>query len=65
MTEIELHPDFGDPEQMLNMRDWLQKAIEAKGAEMTGGGIGMGMADIDFMLEGHEFNVTIKPRIKA
>lgn len=61
---IVLHPDFGDPGQMLNMRDWLQKACEAQGAKMTGGGCGMGEADIDIELEGHEFNVNIKPILR-
>ena len=56
-----LHPDFGDPEQMLNMRDWLERAVTAKGARMTGGGCGMGEADIDVELEGHLFNIRIKP----
>jgi hypothetical protein len=61
---IPLHPDFGDPEQMLAMRDWLQRAVERAGAKMTGGGIGMGEADIDVELEGHGFNIAIKPVLR-
>jgi len=62
--EITFHPDFGDGEQMLNMREWLTKAVEAKGAKMTGGGCGMGMADIDIELEGQGYNITIKPLLR-
>jgi len=61
---VQLHPDFGDAHQMLNMRGWLQKAVEKAGGEMTGGGCGMGEADIDVTLDGHEFNITIKPILK-
>lgn len=61
---MELHPDFGEPEQLFNMRDWLQKAVEAQGAKMTGGGVGMGQADIDIQLEGHGYNLRIKPILR-
>lgn len=64
-------PDFPEPgsgiagiddvEAFLNMRDWLQKACEAKGARKTGGGIGLGQADIDIELEGHHYNISIRP----
>jgi hypothetical protein len=60
--DLPLHPEFGDPEVMLNMRDWLEAALLASGVIVTGAGIGMGEADIDFELEGHPFNVRIKPR---
>lgn len=63
--EITFHPDFGEPGQLLNMRGWLQKAAEAQGAKMTGGGFGMGEADIDIQLEGHNFNLRIKPIIRG
>ena len=62
LQDIQLHPDFGDPDQLFNMRKWLQDAIEAKGAKQTGAGMGMGSADIDFTLEGHKFNVVIRSR---
>jgi hypothetical protein len=51
----------GDIEAFLNMRDWLQGACEAKGAKMTGGGIGCGQSDIDIELEGQHYNISIKP----
>lgn len=53
---------FGDPETLFNSRDWLRKAIEAKGAKVTGGGVGMGQADLDFTLDGCPFNVSLRPR---
>lgn len=60
---IESDSGFGDPNQLLNMRYWLQAAIEAKGGQQIGAGFGMGEADIDFELEGHNYNVVIKPII--
>ncbi len=56
-----LAEDFGDPVTLLNSREWLQKALEAKGARITGGGCGFGQADLDMVLEGCKFNVSIKP----
>lgn len=44
-----------------NARDWLRKAVEAAGARCTGSGIGMGQADIDVVLDGGRFNITIRP----
>lgn len=64
LGNMKLSDDFGDTISLINMRKWLQDAIEAKGAKQIGAGMGMGEADIDFILEGCEFNVTIKPRIK-
>lgn len=51
---------FEDIHAAFNMRDWLQKALEAKGAKMIGGGFGGGQADLDIELEGCKFNVSIK-----
>ena len=64
-TTTELPPlsglaDGQDALVALNMRDWLQKACEAKGAKMVGGGIGFGGADIDIELEGCRYNVFIQ-----
>jgi hypothetical protein len=59
-----LSDDFGDPIALLNSRNWLQRALEARGAEVTGSGCGCGQADIDIVLEGFEFNVSIRPRLK-
>lgn len=50
-----------DVEAYFNMREWLQGACEAKGAKMVGGGIGGGQADIDIELEGHTYNISIRP----
>lgn len=64
-TQMVLSPDFGDPETLFNSRGWLQKALEAKGARITGGGCGDGQADLDFELEGCAFNVSIRPRMRT
>lgn len=70
LKELLHSPGFGseegglasmDVEAFLNMRDWLQRACEAKGAKMTGGGIGCGQADIDIELEGCHYNISIRP----
>jgi hypothetical protein len=59
--------DFGenlnemDVEAFFNMREWLSEALKAKGAKVTGGGIGFGAADLDIELDGAPFFVTIKP----
>lgn len=53
--------DEMDVEAFLNMRDWLQKALEAHGAKRVGGGIGMGRADLDIEVDGFRYNVTIRP----
>lgn len=54
-----------DVEAFFNMREWLREAIEAKGAEITDQGIGMGKADIGFELDGAPFFLTIRPRRKS
>ena len=51
-----------DTEAAFNMRDWVQRALEAKGAKIVGAGVGCGGADLDFVVEGHKFNVFIAPR---
>lgn len=50
-----------DVAAFFNMRDWLQNAVEAKGARMIGGGLGLGQADIDIELEGMPYNISIRP----
>ena len=62
MSEFGESLDEMDVEAFFNMREWLREAIEAKGAEITDQGIGMGKADIGFMLHGAPFMVTIRPR---
>lgn len=61
-TGLVLSNDFGDAESLWNSRRWLEAALTAKGAKVTGAGMGMGQADIDILLEGYKFNVSIKPR---
>ena len=61
---MELDPSFGDPIALLNSRNWLQAAIEAKGAKVHGGGCGFGQADLDVTLDGCDFSVSIRPIIK-
>lgn len=54
-----------DVEAFLNMRNWLQDAIESKGAKIWGAGIGCGQADISFELEGCAYSVSIRPTPNA
>lgn len=69
MTETELPEGVvlnGNPadwEANFNMRDWVTKAVEAKGAKFTGGGTCAEYSDIDIELEGMKFNIQITPRI--
>lgn len=65
LPELTLHPDFGDVEALFNSRAWITKAVEAQGAKVIGGGCGMGAADIDIELEGHRYNIQIKPIVSA
>ena len=39
----------------------MKEAIENKGGEITGSGMGMGGGDLWFKLEGFEYFVTVKP----
>lgn len=50
-----------DVEAFLNMRNWLQEALEAKGAKIWGAGIGCGQADVSIDLDGFSYNVSIRP----
>jgi hypothetical protein len=58
-----------DLESLFNVRQWLRAAVEAKGANVTGAGIGVkgdfGMADIDIEIDGFRFNIEIVPRGSA
>jgi hypothetical protein len=53
---------FSDMEAAINMRLWLQHACEAKGAEVVGSGYGFGAGDLDLIIEGHRYNVSIRPQ---
>lgn len=61
LPELKLADGFGDAPSLFNSRQWLQAALEAKGAKITGGGVGFGQADLDIVLEGFRFNVSITP----
>ena len=66
MDETQQHPfgyslDTMDVMAFYNMREWLRAAVEAAGAKCDGGGVGMGQADLDFVLDGMRYNVSIKP----
>lgn len=52
---------FKDMDAAINMRDWLEMALAAKGGKMVGGGFGFGAADLDIELEGHRYAVSIRP----
>lgn len=53
--------DEMDTESFFNIRAWLRNALEAQGAKQIGAGIGLGQADIDIELDGHRYNVSIRP----
>ena len=65
MTEFGDGLDNMDIESFLNIRTFVEKALEAKGAEITDGGMGAGRADIGFMVEGMPFGIQIRPRSLA
>lgn len=62
-------PEFAqldlDLDSLLNMRQWVQEALETKGAKCVGAGIGcggtMGIADIQIELDGCQYNIEIRP----
>lgn len=65
LEKLVLAEGFGDPMQLLNMRQWFQEACEAKGGKRKGGGIGMGAADLDIEIEGHMYHVSIQPIMRG
>jgi hypothetical protein len=50
-----------DVEAFMGMLRWLQDAMKARGAKVEGFGMGLGQSDVDIMLEGHRYNVSIRP----
>lgn len=56
-----------DLEALFNIREWVRMALEAEGAKVVGAGIGvdpnqpLGLADIQFQIDGCEFNLTVRP----
>lgn len=55
---------FQDIEAAANMRDWLERA-ERHGAAVVGSGLGCGQADIEILIEGCRFDVSIRPQIRT
>jgi len=53
-----------DVEAFFNIRGWLQRACEAQGAKMVGAGIGFGQTDLEVEIEGHLYNISIKPVLR-
>lgn len=64
MDEVAGPLGFQDIEAAVNMRDWLQRACERHGAKVVGGGLGCGQADIEVMIDGCRFDVSIRPQIR-
>lgn len=56
-----LHESFGDVDDLLSIRNWLQYHLEGTGADIIGKGIGMGCADITIKMDGRVFHVSMKP----
>lgn len=60
--------DFGktldemDVTAFMNVRTWVEEALEAKGAKITDAGIGMGQADLGVVIDGMPFGISIRPR---
>lgn len=54
-----------DLESLFNMREWVRAALESNGAKCIGAGIGlggpMGIADVQIEIDGHQFNIEIRP----
>lgn len=66
---MELPPTAGFPsgvdvETQFNIRQYVEDALVAKGAKITGKGVGVGGCDLDFEVECFSFNVQIKHREK-
>jgi hypothetical protein len=66
-TVDEPSPEFSrlDLDSLFNMREWVRSALEANGAKCVGAGIGcggaMGIADVQIELDGHQYNIEIRP----
>lgn len=52
-------------EELINLRDWMRKALEAAGGQTTGSGFGCSWVDIELEIDGHRFEVTVKPIIST
>ena len=65
LPELGLFADNFDAIAALNMRDWVTAALEAKGGKFVGGGVGCGGSDLDIEVEGHLYNIYIRPILMA
>ncbi len=51
-----------DIEAFLNLREWVESALQAQGAKITDTGMGFGVADIGISIDGMPFSIQLKPR---
>lgn len=54
--------DEMDTTAFMNVRNWVEDALKAKGAEVTDAGIGAGRADLGVKIDGMPFGISIRPR---
>jgi hypothetical protein len=55
------HNEKADWIALWDRRQWLEHAVTASGAEITGSGVGLGQADIDVIVDGQCYNISIRP----
>lgn len=60
LENFQLEGDPRDWEANLNMRNWVQGALEKKGAKCTGTGFGACQSDLDIELDGMRYNIRIR-----
>lgn len=60
MKKITLDGDPADWAANLNMRNWVQAALEAKGAIFSGAGVCAESSDLDIAFEGVQYNIRIR-----
>lgn len=69
VTEFRGRPGIGLPSDedwspLFNSHEWMRKAVQNAGANVTGGGVGCGVAELQIIIDGCKFNITITPIIK-
>lgn len=57
--------DDMDLEAFMNLRDWVQKALEDAGGEIIDSGMGAGKADLGLQLEGYDYSISMRPRTRS
>jgi hypothetical protein len=55
-------PSSEDMEPLYNSREWLRHAIEVAGGKVVGSGLGAGGADLEVVIDGYPFAISISPR---